>query len=136
MLNVLTVDDDEVTQFHASQLLQPLGRVRMAYSGMDAIARVQESIASGESYQLLLVDVMMPGLDGLTTVREIVRCYNDSKIPLEKRPKIVMLSSDQERDTRIDALYACGADHYLLKPLDEPMLTAALAELGLLGGLE
>lgn len=132
MLNVLTVDDDEVTQFHANQLLQPFGRVRMAYSGMDAIARVKESIACGENYQLILMDVIMPGLDGLTTVREIVGCYNESRIPLERRPKIVMLTSVDERDTQIDALYACGADHYMTKPLDSDTLTGILLELGVL----
>lgn len=137
MLNVLTVDDDEVTQFHANQLLQPLGRVRMAYSGMDAVARVKEALASGEGYDLIFMDVMMPGLDGLTTVREIVHCYNESRIPLEQRPKIIMLSSVEERDTQIDALYACGADHYMTKPLDSDMLTAFLGALGMLppGGL-
>ena len=137
MLNVLTVDDDEVTQFHANQLLQPLGRVRIAYSGMDAVARVKESLASGDGYHLIFMDVMMPGLDGLTTVREIVHCYNESRIPLEQRPKIIMLSSVEERDTKIDALYACGADHYMTKPLDSELLAVFLGALGMLppGGL-
>jgi two-component system chemotaxis response regulator CheY len=132
VLNVLIVDDDEITQFHASQLLMSIGHCRMAYTGMDAIARVEESIAAGEPYDLILMDVVMPGLDGLTTVREIVKLFNDNRIPLEKRPKIVMLSSVDERDTQIDALYACGADHYLLKPLDGNELVKALAELGLI----
>lgn len=137
MLNVLTVDDDEVTQFHANQLLQPLGRVRMAYCGMDAVARVKESLASGDGYHLIFMDVMMPGLDGLTAVREIVHCYNECRVPLEERPKIIMLSSVEERDTQIDALYACGADHYMTKPLDSDLLAVFLGALGMLppGGL-
>lgn len=131
MLNVLTVDDDEVTQFHVSQLLLKLGRSRMAYSGADAIARVEESLAGGEAYDLILMDVMMPGLDGLTTVREIVTRFNEHKVPLESRPKIVMLSSVDERDTQIDALYACGADYYLTKPLESERFMQALREMGL-----
>jgi CheY-like chemotaxis protein len=131
MLNILTVDDDEVTQVHIHQLLLPLGRVRMAYSGMDAIARVEESLAKGEHYDLIFMDVRMPGLDGLTTVREIIGRYNKNKTPLERRPKIIMLSSVEERDIQIDALYSCGADYYMTKPLEEGRLIQALRELGL-----
>lgn len=131
MLNILIVDDDEITQFHASQLLLPLGRNRLACSGEDAIARVRESIESGERYDLILMDVMMPGLGGLKAVSEIVGLYNEHRVPLERRPKIVMLSSVEERETQIDALYACGADVYLTKPLDDLVLRKALAGLGL-----
>jgi CheY-like chemotaxis protein len=132
MLNILTVDDDEITQFHASQLLLAFGHNRMAYSGRDAIVRVEEAIAGGAGFDLILMDVMMPGLDGLTTVREIVRLYNEHKIPLERRPKIIMLSSVEEPETQIDALYSCGADYYMAKPLDEELLVKALEEMGLL----
>lgn len=130
MLNILIVDDDEITRFHASQLLLPLGRNRMACCGADAIDRVNECIMKGQKLDLILMDLMMPGIDGLTTVKEIVGIYNQRKVPLEGRPKIVILSSVNERDTQIDALYACGADHYLTKPLDEDALLAALEELG------
>ncbi|MFZ5425902.1 MAG: response regulator [Thermodesulfobacteriota bacterium] len=132
MLNILTVDDDEITQFHLNQLLLPLGRNRMAYSGEDAIARVEESIASGDGFDVILMDVIMPGIDGLKTVSEIVRLFNEKRIPLERRPKIVMLSSVEERETQIDALYACGADHYIMKPVDEEVLLGALKELGVI----
>ncbi|MBI4805492.1 MAG: response regulator [Desulfovibrio sp.] len=131
MLNVLTVDDDEVTQFHVSQLLLEVGRCRMAYTGEEAIARVEESLSGGEPYDLILMDVMLPGLDGLATVREIVTLYNEQKVPLENRPKIVMLSSVDERETQIDALYACGADFYLTKPLENERFIQALREMGL-----
>lgn len=136
MLNVLTVDDDEVTQFHVNQLLLPLGKNRIAYSGVDAIARVGESIERGQNYDLIIMDVVMPGLDGLTAVREMVKLYNDRKVPLELRPKILMLTSVEERDTQIDALYACGADYYLTKPLDGERLTEALREMGLVPAKE
>lgn len=130
MLNILTVDDDEVTQFHASQLLLPLGPSRLACSGEDAVERVRQSIESGEAFDLILMDVIMPGLGGLKAVSEIVGLYNEHRVPLEKRPKIVMLSAVDERETQIDALYACGADVYLTKPLDEVTLRQALAGLG------
>jgi two-component system, chemotaxis family, chemotaxis protein CheY len=131
MLSVLTVDDDEVTQFHVSQLLLELGRSRIAYSGEEAIARVEDSLTGGEAYDLILMDVMLPGLDGLATVRGIVTRFNEQRVPLENRPKIVMLSSVDERDTQIDALYACGADYYLTKPLENERFIQALREMGL-----
>jgi len=129
MLHILAVDDDEVTQFHLTQLLMPLGKVRIACAGIDALERVRESLDKGKPYDLILMDVKMPGLDGLTTVREIVGLFNKLRMPLEERPKIIMLSAVDEPDTRIDALYACGADAYLIKPLEGGPLMSALREL-------
>ncbi|WP_243311236.1 response regulator [Fundidesulfovibrio agrisoli] len=129
MLHILAVDDDEVTQFHLTQLLMPLGKVRIASSGLDALECVRTALDKGKPYDLILMDVKMPGLDGLTTVREIVGLFNKLRLPLEERPKIIMLSAVDEPDTRIDALYACGADAYLIKPLEGESLLAALREL-------
>lgn len=131
MLHILAVDDDEVTQFHVTQLLLPLGRVRIACTGMDALELVREALDKNTPLHVILMDVRMPGLDGLTTVREIVGLFNKLRMPLEERPKIIMLSAVDEPDTRIDALYACGADAYLLKPLEGARLMETLRELGL-----
>ncbi len=136
MLNVLVVDDDEVIQFHMNQLLLPLAHVRMAANGRDGLARVEESLSSGERFHCVFMDIIMPGMDGLETVRAMVHLFNVRRIPLEDRPKIVMLSSMDEPGARIDALYACGADHFLSKPLDEPALVTALSELGLIVPIE
>jgi len=132
MLNVLTVDDDALIQIDLAQLLLPLARTRTAASGSEALATVEESLRKGERFQCIFMDVMMPGQNGLDTVSRLVELFNTRRIPMAERPKIVMLSSVDERDTQIDALYACGADYFLLKPLDEPALTKALCELGLL----
>jgi len=133
MLNILTVDDDEISLIQVGQMLAELGTNTQARGGVEALALVEESIVNKKKrYDLILMDVLMPGMDGLKTVSGIVRLFNEHKVPLEKRPKIVMLSSVDERETQIDALYACGADHYLTKPVDDKTLKGALADLGLL----
>lgn len=131
MLNVLSVDDDAIIQFDLCHLLEPLARTSTAASGGEAVAKVDEALRRGERFQCIFMDITMPGQDGLTTVSQLVELFNTRRIPMAERPKIVMLSSDSERDTQIDALYACGADYFLVKPLDEPALIAALDELGL-----
>lgn len=136
MLNILIVDDDEVIQFHLSQLLMPLARLRMAADGREALARVEESLHSGERFHCIFMDIMMPGLNGLDAVLAMVHLFNEHRMSLEERPKIVMLSSMNERDTQVDALYACGADYFLSKPLDEPALMKALEDLGLIAPTE
>jgi DNA-binding response OmpR family regulator len=73
----------------------------------------------------------MPGMDGLATTQAVVDMLNRRGVPQELRPKIIMLTSVDERDTKIDAIYGCGADWYLVKPLDEADLIMAMEGLGL-----
>jgi two-component system chemotaxis response regulator CheY len=131
MLQILAVDDDELVRMDTIMQLTPVGRVKGAASGSEALGLVRRSLDEGRGFDVILMDVLMPGRSGLEAVSDLVTLFNERCVPLEKRPKIIMLSSVEERDTMIDALYACGADHYIAKPLDAQKFIAALDELHL-----
>lgn len=136
MLEILAVDDDELIRLDVAMQLSPVGKVAMAGSGAEALAAVRRALDEGRGFDVILMDVLMPGRSGLDCVSDLVGLFNERHVPLEKRPKIIMLSSVEERDTMIDALYACGADHYITKPLDAGKFIAALDELHLAAPLD
>ncbi len=114
-IKVLVVDDDPAMTDLLRLLLQPaLGLVITANSGVEGIKLVHE-----ESPDLILLDLMMPGMDGWE-VCKVVRSF--SKIP------IIILSAMDNPGLVASALDA-GADDYLVKPVTSSMLLAHIANI-------
>ncbi|MDP3591567.1 response regulator, partial [Phenylobacterium sp.] len=108
---ILIVEDDIRNVYSLSSVLEPRGAiVQIARNGQEAIEALQGQDASG-TIDLVLMDVMMPVMDGLAATRKIRSERQWAKLP------IVMLTAkampdDQERC--IDA----GANDYMAKPID------------------
>ena len=100
--NILVVDDDkEIVQAIAINLEQEGFRVFKAYDGLEAL-----EIAMSQDLQLIIIDVMMPKLDGLSAVL---------KIRERKNFPIMILSAKSEDTDKVLGL-SMGADDYLTKP--------------------
>jgi DNA-binding NtrC family response regulator len=114
--SVLVVDDDPVTLKLLAKSLRLLGcDVTAAGSGAEAL----EHVGHGP-LDLVLLDIRMPGMDGLEVLREIKR--RDSAID------VVMTTSHPELRTAIEALKE-GASDYLEKPLNQDVLKHRVAAL-------
>lgn len=111
--NILIVEDDVRNIFALTSILEPHGtRIQIARNGREAVEAVQRSLAEGgESLDLILMDVMMPEMDGLTATREIRKLHDGKKLP------IIMLTAKAMKDDQ-ENCFAAGANDYLAKPLD------------------
>ncbi len=115
---VLVVDDIEANRrVLEARLAAEYYQVLNAGNGEEALAR-----ADAEQPDIVLLDVMMPGLDGYEVCRRLKRNEATRHIP------ILMVTALDARESRLKALDA-GADDYLLKPLDETQLMARLRNL-------
>lgn len=108
--NILVVDDDKEIANALDKLLTMEGfKVMKAYNGLEALdALIQHDI------QLILLDVMMPKLDGLSTTL---------KIREEKNIPIIIISAKSEDSDKILGL-SMGADDYITKPFNPDELVA------------
>ena len=114
---VLIVDDNVVNSKLASLTLQLAGyEVRTAADAEEALVRVQEFGPS-----LLLMDVQLPGIDGLELTR---RLKND---PATRELIVVAMTSYAMRGDEEQA-YAAGCDGYLAKPIDTRTFPATVAQ--------
>ena len=105
--HLLIVDDDmEVTRY-VKEELSDWYRVDTAANGKDAL----KMLLTGEPYDLVVTDVVMPVMDGISLLREIKGNANISDIP------VVVLTSKTEVSDRLEGLKK-GADAYLSKPFD------------------
>ena len=110
---VLVVEDDVRNVFALSSVLEPTGiRVEIARNGIEALAALERSQApQGTSVDLVLMDIMMPEMDGYTAMREIRKNANWRKLP------IIALTAKAMKDDQEKCL-AAGANDYIAKPLD------------------
>jgi two-component system sensor histidine kinase/response regulator len=108
---VLVVDDDERNRILAEAVLESAGyAVRLAASGVEAIRAFEDAPAD-----LILLDVMMPGIDGFETCKRLRTVPNGSDVP------IVFLTAMSDLSSHQKALDS-GADDFLTKPLNRTEL--------------
>lgn len=118
-VRLLVVEDDVRTLFALMSLLEPRGaKVQVARNGREALTALEESFQSeGAPIDLVLMDIMMPKMDGLTAMREI------RKRPEWRHLPIIALTSKAMKADRQQALTA-GADDCMTKPLEVERLVS------------
>jgi len=117
-LRILLAEDNVVNQKLALRLLQRMGyRADLASNGIEAVESVQR-----QAYDVILMDVQMPEMDGLEATRRIC-----AKWPQGRRPRIVAMTANAMQGDR-EACLAAGMDDYLTKPIRVERLVAALEQ--------
>ena len=112
----LLVDDDARNVFALSSVLERRGmKVLTATTGLEAIEMIQHSPQPA----IVLMDIMMPGMDGYQAISEI------RKNPLHRRLPIIALTAKAMKGDREKCLEA-GASDYLAKPVDTEQLLSTL----------
>jgi CheY-like chemotaxis protein len=113
---VLLVEDDVRNIFALARVLEPKGvAVEIARNGKEAISR----LADGPALDLVLMDIMMPEMDGISAMREIRKHDRWSSLP------IIALTAKAMPDDRQACLDA-GANDYIAKPIDVEKLLSLL----------
>ncbi len=104
-IKVLLVDDEKEYVHSLAERLQARGlHVGTAFSGDEALSRLQK-----ESFDVVILDMVMPGKDGIQTLNEIKQ--------LKPLVEVVLLSGFGTLDTAISSLQR-GAFYYLMKPAE------------------
>ncbi len=124
--SVLLVDDDEGNRDMLSRRLTRKGyEVAVAEDGGRAIA-----LSRDRPFDLVLLDVVMPGLSGLEVLQELRRAHPATELP------VIMVTARNESGDIVEAL-RLGANDYVSKPLDFPVVLARIqAQLSLKRAVE
>jgi CheY-like chemotaxis protein len=115
-LRILLAEDNVVNQKLALRILQQMGyRADLASNGIEAVECVQR-----QTYDVVLMDVQMPEMDGLEAARTITARWNAAQ-----RPRIVAMTANAMQGDR-ELCIAAGMDDYLTKPIRVDQLVDAL----------
>lgn len=117
---VLLVEDNELNQEIAAAILKEAGLiVDIVGDGVEAVDRM--SAVSEDEYDLILMDIQMPKMDGYTATREIRTLNNSRKANI---PIIAMTANAFEEDRQ--KAFKAGMDAHISKPIDIPALFKTL----------
>jgi CheY-like chemotaxis protein/nitrogen-specific signal transduction histidine kinase len=115
-LRILLAEDNVVNQKLALRLLTQMGyRADLASNGLEAVDSVER-----QSYDVVLMDVQMPEMDGLEASRRITACW-----PAGTRPRIIAMTANAMQGDR-EMCLAAGMDDYITKPIRVEQLVGAL----------
>jgi two-component system phosphate regulon response regulator PhoB len=116
--NILIVEDDEdIQQLVSYNLIKAGFHVVCADTGEEGLQKLQQG-----DIDCILLDLMLPGMNGLEVCRSIKKNQNSRDIP------ILMLTAKGEEDDVVSGL-ECGADDYVIKPFSPKVLIARVKSL-------
>jgi CheY-like chemotaxis protein len=116
-MRILVVEDNPLNQLLITRLLEKMGyKADLANDGLEALEQLNKSV-----YDLVLMDVQMPNMDGLEATRNIRKLHGSS-------PLIMAVTANAMVEDREDCLRA-GMDDYLSKPVNVELFMDKLESL-------
>jgi CheY-like chemotaxis protein len=117
MAKILIVDDERITVEMLSTALDLQGHQPLtAYNGEQALGKISE-----DPPDLILLDWMMPGLDGYQTLKRLRKMPQGARIP------VIVVTASEEKDLE-QRVRAAGGDGLLRKPINMDMVKAVITE--------
>ncbi len=128
-MRILIVEDDFISRKVLLMILSKYGQCDVAANGFEAMQAFRLSVAEKRRYDLICLDIMMPGKDGFEVLREIRASERENGLTgLDGVKVIITTALDSPKDIMKAFREQCEA--YLVKPIDEQKLVTSMKELG------
>lgn len=131
MQSILIVDDSASIREQLSAILSPVAQCHVAVDGQQAVDMVKERRITGNNFDMVLMDVIMPEKDGLTAVKEIREFEKENGLVGDDTMTIIIATTIKDPSRILIAQYECGADAYIAKPFTEKTVLQTLRNNGL-----
>jgi two-component system chemotaxis response regulator CheY len=129
-MKALVVEDDSVSSKLLHSILLNYGECAVAKNGKEAMKLFVSALVQKRPFDLICLDIMMPELDGLETLKKIREIESDAGIGGLDGVKIIITSELGDKEHILKA-FREGSEAYLVKPFDRSKLTALLTKFNL-----
>jgi two-component system chemotaxis response regulator CheY len=129
--NILIIEDAPVNREFLRLALRPYGTCEATPTGEQGVERFRAALAEGAPFDIVFLDIMLPGIDGLKTL-ELLRAAEDSRdVPESSRAKVIVTTAVNDSNTATRAFIHGHAAAYITKPFVASGLIEELRTLGL-----
>ena len=129
-MKTLIVEDDLTSRLFLQGILSRNGECHTAVNGEEAVEAFRIAIVKGEPYDLVCMDIKLPGIDGVEAVRLMRDVEQKHGVLSTNGTKILMATADETPGGVLQAFNAL-CDAYFVKPIDATELIAKLRTMGL-----
>ena len=130
-MKCLIVEDDFISRRILKELLASTFDCDIAVNGEEAIVSFRLAQEGKRPYDLICMDIMMPGIDGQEALRRIREMEKELAVPPHLEAKVIMTTALDDPRTVVQAYYKGGATSYIVKPISKQKLMRELRILGL-----
>ncbi|WP_020586510.1 HDOD domain-containing protein [Desulfobacter curvatus] len=128
-MKILIVDDENISRNILLSKMTDMGTCVAVNNAKDALAELDKAKAENKPFDLITLDVSMPGMGGQELLEHIRKKENEDKIPKKDRVKIIMITARMNLGT-INACIKRGCNGYLTKPISQVQLIQSLSQMG------
>jgi len=127
-MRFLIVDDELINRKILEKIVSAVAQSDLVHSGQTAINAFVKAWENWSPYDLILLDIAMPNMDGKDVLEQIRKLETDKKVPPDKKCKIVMVTGASDKATIVSCVQL-GCDDYIVKPIDAKPLALKLRRL-------
>lgn len=128
-MKILIVDDEEISRTILLSKMVHMGTCVAVNSAKTALAELDKANSENQPFDVITLDVSMPGVGGQELLEHIRKKEVQNKIPKNDRVKILMITARMNLGT-INACIKRGCNGYLTKPVSEVQLIQSLSQMG------
>ena len=130
-MKTLAVEDDFTSRLLLRKILGPYGEAHAAANGQEAVNAFRLAVEEKQPYDLVCLDIMMPGMDGHAVLSEIRKIEESNNTAVGSTARVVMTSALGDPENVL-AAFRNQCEGYLVKPIDKAKLLEQLRSLGLI----
>lgn len=130
-MRILIAEDDFASRKFMLRFLSKYGECDVTVDGEEAVEAFSMALESGEGYDLICLDIMMPQIDGYQALKKIREIEQEKGIPEDKAVKIIMTTALNE-GKNVTKAFSLGCTAYAGKPIDQDKFENELRKLDLI----
>ncbi|CCO23950.1 response regulator [Maridesulfovibrio hydrothermalis] len=135
-MRILVVEDSNTSRMYLQEILKDVTgketHIGCAASGEEALEKFEERRLAGKGYNLIFMDIILPGIDGLQTLEKIRDIEQKNQTPEDLKSKAIITTALDDATKASRAFFQCEAISYITKPITVEKIQAELNKFGLI----